>query len=302
VLLVLGFIYSGGISRGWPDVRLLGVLPRIALAYAGGALLFCFLPPRRLAAAGVALLAVYWALLTFVPVRDIALDKDAIAARLGAPKPPLAQVRQLFDQTTTWVTGRYEPGLNLTNHLDFVYLPGAKYDVYWDPEGLLSTLPAIASCLLGVLAGGWMRRSDYSARHKLLRLVAGGAICLALGWLWSVEFPVVKKIWTSSFVLVAGGWSMLLLAAFYYVIDVRGWQRWCTPFVWIGLNPITLYLASNFVGFRSLAARFVGGDVKRLLDTSVTRGTGDLLIVLVGLGLMFVLARFLHQRRIYLRA
>ena len=112
---------------------------------------------------------------------------------------------------------------------------------------------------------------------------------------------MVKKIWTSSFVLVAGGYSALLLAAFYYAIDVRGWKRWCVPFVWIGMNPITLYLISGIVGYRRLAARIAGGDVAAWLDNTLGAGWGNLGIAVVGLALMLALARFLHARQIFLR-
>jgi predicted acyltransferase len=301
LLFVIGILYSGGFTNLWPDIRLLGVLQRIALAYTGAGLLFCFLKPRTLAAVCVALLGGYWALLTFVPIRDIQLEKTALVARLGTPKPTLEQVHAAFAATTVRVTGRYEPGLNLTNHLDFVYLPGRKYDTYWDPEGYLSTLPAVATCLLGVFAGLLMRRADLSDSRKLRGLLVAGCAVLVLGWLWHLQFPVVKKIWTSSFVLVTGGWSLLLLGAFYYVVDVRRWRSWCQPFIWIGMNPITLYVASNIVGFRRQALRFAGGDVKAWFDAHVAKGAGQCVLTLVGLALMFWLARFLHRRQIFLR-
>jgi predicted acyltransferase len=300
LLLLLGVFYNGGISNPWPDVRLLGVLPRIAIVYTAAGLLFCFFKPRALGAITVALLVGYWALMTFVPVRDVALDKNAMIARFG-PKPSVEQVQALFDQTTTRVTGRFEPGLNLSNHLDFEYLGGRKYDTYWDPEGLLSTFPAIASCLLGIFAGLLMRRSDLDERGKLSRLVVAGLLALAIGWLWHLQFPVVKKIWTSSFVLVAGGWSLLLLAAFYYLVDIRRWRGWCQPFVWVGMNPITLYVISGLLSYRRLAQRLAAGDVKLWLDAHLAAGFGDVVVAVVGLALMFALARFLFRREIFLR-
>ena len=301
LLFVVGLFYAGGFSNAWPDIRVLGVLQRIALAYTGAGLLFCFFKPRSLAAIGAAILVGYWALLTFVPIRDVALERAAVPAKLGVAKPTLAQARQLYESTTTHVTGTYEAGRNLTNHLDFEYLPGRKYDVYWDPEGLLSTFPAVVSCLLGVFAGLLVRRTDWADMQKVTWLAGAGAAAVALGFLWGLQFPVVKKIWTSSFVLVAGGYSALLLAAFYYLIDVRKWRRWCVPFVWIGMNPITLYLISGIVGFRKLAPRLAGGDVQTWLDTALGAGWGNVGIAAVGLALMLALARFLHQRQVFLR-
>ena len=301
ILFLIALFYSGGFTSPWPDMRLLGVLNRIALAYAGAGLLYIYLRPRGLAIAAGALLAGYWVLMTFVPIRDIALDKDAMIARFG-PKPTLEQVQQAYEATTARVTGRYEPGLNVSNHFDFEHLPGRKYDVYWDPEGILSTIPAVATCLLGVLAGVLLRRSDLSEMKKVQWLVVGGGVMLALGFLWGLQFPVVKKIWTSSFVLVAGGWSALLLAAFYYTIDVRQWRGWCPAFVWIGMNPITLYVVrGNLIGFPRTAQRFVGGSVRAFIDAHVATGAGDVVIATVSLVLVILLARFFYQRKIFLR-
>jgi predicted acyltransferase len=301
ILFLIALFYSGGFTNEWPNMRLLGVVNRIALAYAGAGVLFCFLRPRGLAVAAAVLLAGYWALMTFVPIRDIALDKNAMIARFG-PKVTVEQVQQAYDATTARVTGRYEPGLNVSNHFDFEHLPGRRYDVYWDPEGILSTIPAVATCLLGVLAGLLIRRGDLDDRQKVRWLALAGIAALALGFLWGLQFPIVKKIWTSSFVLVAGGWSALLLSAFYYVIDVRGLREWCQPFVWIGMNPITLYVIhGNLIQFPRQAQRFAGGSVRAFLERNVAPGVGDIVLTLVSVGLVFLLARFLYQRKIFLR-
>ncbi len=301
LLFALGLFYAGGFQTKWPDIRVLGVLQRIALAYTAAGLLFCFFRPRALAAIGASILVGYWALLTFVPIRDVQMERAAVPARLGVEKPTLEQARALFESVTTTRTGGYDPGRNLSDHLDFQYLPGRKYDLYYDPEGLLSTLPAVVSCLLGVFAGLLVRRTDWDELKKVRTLAVAGAVMVALGFLWGLQFPVVKKIWTSSFVLVAGGYSALLLAAFYYAVDVRGWRRWCVPFVWIGMNPITLYLVSGIVGYRRLAARLAGGDVSAWLDAAVGPGWGNLGVAIVGLILMLLLARFLFQKQIFLR-
>jgi predicted acyltransferase len=294
LLFVLGLIYSGGLRNGWAGVRIMGVLQRIAICYTATALLFTFLRPRALVGVAVGLLLGYWALLAFVPIRDVALDRSTLNAwklESGGTPP-----RVLYDRTSTWVTGHYENGHNLVNHLDFRFLPLRKYDGAYDPEGLLSTFPAIVTCLLGVFAGLLLARSDLDQRRKLRWLLLAGVAALALGFLWGLEFPVIKKIWTSSYVLVAGGWSALLLAAFYYLVDVRGWRRWATPFVWIGMNPITIYLARNFFDWGALANRLVGGPIKGAFGTGA-----DLIVVATSLVLLFLLARFLYQRRIFIR-
>jgi predicted acyltransferase len=304
VLFVLGIIYNGGLTNPWPEVRLLGVLQRIALAYTATALLFCFLTPRALARTGVVILMGYWALLTFVPIRPVALDRSTLPAAMGLARLPTPAEARVFYEATgdKRVHGGYSPGQNLANHLDFEHLPGRLHYSYWDPEGMLSTLPAIASCLIGVFAGLLLRRGDVADAGKIRRLVIAGVGLLALGWLWHLQFPVVKKIWTSSYVLVTGGWSLLLLAGFYYVIDVRLWRgAWCAPFLWIGMNPITLYLANNFLGLPRNALRLAGGDVKLFFEHTFSPAAGDLVVETTALGLMVLLAWFLYRRQIFLR-
>lgn len=322
LLFLVALFYSGGFSTLWPDMRLLGVLNRIALCYLAGSMLFLLLKPRGLAVALVSVLVGYWALMTFVPIRDFRLDVPTLTARaeaagntkvlaeLKSGRNPsavkdsavMAFARQELDATTTTVTGRFEPGYNVANHFDFLHLPGKKWDHFYDPEGVVSTLPAVGTCLLGMFAGLVLRSASLPPMTKVRRLLLGGLACVALGWLWHLQFPVIKKLWTSSFVLVAGGYSALLLAAFYWIIDVKGWQAWSRPFVWYGCNAITIYLASNLLGgFGSIGRRLVGGNVRLWLETNVAKGVGDLVLALVGLALTFWFLRFLYQRKIFLR-
>jgi predicted acyltransferase len=329
VMFIIALLYSGGFSNPWPDIRLLGVLNRIALCYFFGALIFIFFKPKTIAAITVALLVGYWAMMTFVPIRNIQLENSKLAEMAEkAGEPELAAqfrtgktihaegknfstvkdnaafdwARQKFNNTTEMTTGKYEPGLNVANHFDFKFLPGKKWDVYWDPEGILSTIPAIASCLLGVFAGLLLRSGNYCDKWKLIYLFSFGVGGVILGFLWGMQFPVVKKIWSSSFVLVAGGYSSILLGAFYWIVDVKKWRAWCQPFVWMGMNSITIYLTSNAIGgFRRLAGRFVGSDVRSFFETHVAVGCGDLVVAIVGLLLAFWFVRFLFNRKIFLR-
>ena len=322
LLFVIGIWHSGGLTNPWPDIRLMGVLNRIALAYFFAGLLFCFFKPRALVGICVGILIFYWALMTFVPIRDIQLTKanlaqlaeqagDAQTAALlkqdrnpSAAKnsPAWAAAEKMFYATTNRVSGKFDAGLNLANHIDFQYLPARKYDTFYDPEGLLSTIPAVATCLLGVFAGLLLANLSVAGRQKVLWLIAFGAAGAALGWLWNFQFPVIKKIWTSSYVLVAGGYSAMLLGVFYLIVDVWQARAWCQPFVWMGMNSITVYLASNILGgFRRIAPRFVGGDVKDFLDAHVAQGCGEMVIAIVGLLLAFWFVHFLYKRKIFLR-
>jgi predicted acyltransferase len=322
LLFVIGIFYSGGFTSPWPDMRLMGVLNRIALAYFFAGLLFCFFKPRALVAICVAILVGYWGLMSFTPIRDIQLTKSNLAhlaeqagdAKTAAlfneernpsavkDSPAWAAAEKMFSATTNRVTGKFGPGLNLADHIDFEYLPGRKYDTFFDPEGLLSTIPAVVTCLLGVFAGLLLRNQSVPDQRKVLYLIAFGVAGTVLGWLWNIQFPVIKKIWTSSYVLVAGGYSAILLGVFYLIVDV--WQRraWCQPFVWMGMNSITIYIVSHILGgFRKLAVLFVGGDVKTFFDAHVTKGAGDMVISIVGLLLAFWLVHFLYKRKIFLR-
>ncbi len=265
LMYLLGVFYYGGFSTSFDQIRLLGVLQRIALCYLCAGLIFCYCGPRGRVIWCVSLLVGYWLVMTFVPVPG-------------------------------GTAGNFAEGQNLANWVDQQCLPLRKWDGDHDPEGLLSTLPAIASCLMGVLAGMLLRDPRRGDWKKIGYLVVAGVVLASLGWLWDFQFPVIKKIWTSSFVLVAGGYSCLLLAAFHLVIEVWGFQAWARPFVWIGMNPITIYMVNNLIDVDQIAQRFVGGELNTYFGDY-----GQLLVAIVGLLIMFGVARFLYQRKIFLR-
>ena len=269
-LYILGLILYGGVSQHWSDIRFVGVLQRIAICYLFASLLFLNLNPRGLIVALVTLLGGYWALMRFVPVPDIG-------------------------------TGSFGPDANLADWIDAHYLPGRLWDKTRDLEGLLSTLPAIATCLLGVLAGLLLKDERLTSTQKSLWLIGAGTVTVLAGYLWGLQFPVIKAIWTSSFVLVAGGYSAILLGVMHQVIDVWGWKAWATIFVWIGANAITLYFINGVAGFEPFALRFVGGDVSAWLDRMITPGTGLFVAHMLGLVLAVALAGFLYRRKIFLR-
>ncbi len=259
ILVLLGVFFSGGLKDGWEKIRWLGVLQRIGIASAAAGMLSLWLGWRALVAAVVVLLGGYGLLLGLVPVPGF-----------GA--------------------GDLAEGHNLTNYLDSLWLPGRKYDGDHDPEGLLSTLPAIATALLGILAGKWLTGAAPPAR-KVLGLLGAGAVLIALGWAWHPFFPVIKKIWSSSFVLVAGGWSAVLLGVFYAIVDVQRFRRWTIPFVWVGANPIALYVCAGLGFFRTIGERLVGHPPKDWAWMSPW----------VSFALMMMLARWLYKRGIFIK-
>jgi predicted acyltransferase len=283
LLYALGIFMYGGFGGTFHHIRLLGVLQRIALAYLFAGLIFVFFGLRGRIAWCVGLLVGYWAIMAFVPAPD-------------------------------GTAGDYAEGTNLANWIDKNYLPLRKWDGDHDPEGLLSTLPAIANCLIGVFAGMLLRNGKQQPWNKALLLAVAGVILVHLGWLWAgwfwkyqiaippwLCFPVIKKIWTSSFVFVACGYASLLLATFYLIIDVAGWRRWAMPFVWIGMNPITIYLlADGFGAFDAVAKRLVGGELNKKLHIHDVN-FGPLVLAIVSLLLVFAFAHFLYRRKIFIR-
>lgn len=274
LLYVLGvLVYNADHSQFlWKtaaDIRLLGVLQRLALCYLMTGLLFVFVRIRTLVVLTAAILIGYWALLTFVP----------------APGQGVVS---------------WEEGKNIVNWFDSRYLPWRKWDGTHDPEGILSTFPAVASCLLGVFAGRWMIRPEVPDTRKALGLVVAGISLLVAGYAWGAASPIIKKLWTSPYVLVAGGWSLLLFALFFWVIDIRGWSRWAQPFVWIGMNPIALYLLVHVANFDAISRTVVGGPVESHFDTWIP-GLGTVVVSVTGILLCVALARLLYVKKLFIR-
>jgi predicted acyltransferase len=152
-----------------------------------------------------------------------------------------------------------------------------------------------------VFAGLLLKDDRLTPQQKSLSLIVGGIVLIAAGLLWSLQFPIIKAIWTSSFVLVTGGASAILLGIAYQIIDVWGQKGWATIFVWVGANAIMLYLLNGLMGFETFAARFVGGDVAAFLDGDVTAGAGLFSAYALGLVFAVALAGFFYRRKIFLR-
>jgi len=216
----------------------------------------------------VCTLMAYWILLSFIPVPDTGLIS-------------------LTAQS------------NWAQYVDALLLSGKKVggNGTWDVNGLLGTFPATVSCLLGVFAAAILQSKKLNDSKRMFWLIGGGATMVLAGYLWGIQMPVIKKIWTPTYVLVAGGYSSLLLGLFYYLIDVKGYKKWTTLFVWIGVNPIAIYMARNLIDFNGLAKRVVGGDLALL--------AGDkwayLMYTTVSLALSLFLLRFMYRQKIILK-
>jgi len=265
LLILLGLVYNGlFLFQGWEQLRLFGVLQRLGLAYCATSVLMVFTSRKTQAAVGVGLLVLYWALMNWIPV----------------PGYPL---------------GTLSENGNAANYLDrLLLLRHQMFTSYGDPEGLLSTIPAISTCILGVFAGYWLQ-SDRPKQRKAVGLVLAGIACIGLGLLWMPAFPIIKKIWTSSFALTTGGLSLLLLATFYWIIDVRGWSKWAIPLVVIGMNPLLIYLLAEVVDFEGIAGYFLNGP---LHSYSTYQALG---IAMGSLLAKWLLLYFLYKQKIFVR-
>ena len=204
-------------------LRFLGVLQRIALAYLCGALLTLRTTWKQQLGILFVFLFGYWALMTLVPVPD-----TGVAGRFVADKP---------DQLLSAWLDRTVLGVN---HL----WSGSKT---WDPEGLLSTIPAIGTMMLGTFAGRWIARTDHALSERLAALFAVGAMTMMLGLVWNWGFPINKSIWSSSYVLFTAGMGAVALATCMWIIDVQQVRRWTFPFVVYGMNPMLAFLGSGLM-------------------------------------------------------
>jgi len=209
LLFALGLVLNLVAAQfSWATVRIPGVLQRIALVYFFAALITLHTQPRTRAIVVVALLVGHTGVLRLSPLTV----KETIAGAID---------RAVF-------------GAHILTPMG-------------DPEGLLGTISAIASALIGTLAGDWMRR-DTSPRDRINGLSVGGSALLAAGFVWSFVLPLNKPLWTGSYTLFTAGLGLLAFAWCYWAIDVRQIRGWARPFVWLGLNPLALYFLSELVG------------------------------------------------------
>lgn len=264
LLFLLGLLYNGFLGFDIGNMRWAGVLQRIALGYFAAALIFVFTGVRGRAVWAGAILIGYWLVMTVVPVPEF-----------GA--------------------GVLTPEGNFASWIDRLLLPGRFCCFeFGDNEGLLSTIPAIATCLLGVLCGDWLR-SGRSGTELTAGMALAGIVSLVAGLIWGIVFPINKLIWTSSYVLFAAGWSLLLFAAFYWVIDVRGWQKWAFFFIVIGLNPITIYIGQEIVNFGSISNYFLRGISSNLGDFR------QVFTAMGSFGAKWLFLWFLFRQKIFLK-
>ena len=268
LLVLLGIINNGFLSHlDFAGARYCSVLGRIGISWAFAAVLYMNLGSRSRAVVAALVLFVYFAVLKFIPAPD------------GAGAPTLS------------------PEGNIAYWIDRQLLPGSFYMGSWDPEGLLGLLPATVTAMLGMFTGEFVRSEKYSGGKKALLMVAAAAAMIAAGLVWSIWMPVNKSLWSSSFVLVAGGIALAGFALFYWIIDVRGVRGPLTFFFKvIGMNSITIYMAMHFIPFGAIAHNFLDG-----LCGFCPSPIAGLLIFVGDFALKWLFLLFLYRKRVFLK-
>ena len=266
-LVLLGFVVNGITFLKLDHFRFYSVLARIGLAWMFAALLFINFKPRTRVIISITILIGYWLLLRFVPAPDCPTGN------------PFSREGNLIGYIDRCI---------MPNHL---LSPGV-----FGPEGLLSLLPAIVTAMLGMFTGEFVRSEKYSGNQKTGYMLLAAVLMLAAGLLWSLDFPINKKMWTSTFVLVVGSYSLAMFAIFYYIIDVRGWKRWTKFFEVIGKNSITIYLAQCFIPFGAIAKYFLGAAAE-LCPPQV----GELILAVGAFAAAWLFLYFLYKKNTFLK-
>jgi predicted acyltransferase len=281
IIFAIGLFLNGFPYFGLSELRIPGVLQRIAVCYFLASIIFLTTKVRTQVAITIALLLGYWLLVKFIAAPGFAAGDLTKEGSL-----PSFIDRVVFG-THVW----------------------AQAKVY-DPEGLLSTIPALATSLIGVLTGHWLRTKN-SAYEKVAGLFVAGAICVAVGWACNPFFPINKALWTSSYVLFTGGLALQFLAMCYWLIDIKGHRRWAKPFEVFGVNAIALYVVADLIAELLGLINLTSPDGSKIslgswiydhlfaswaspINASLAFAVG---FVLVCLGLMWML----YRRKIFIR-
>ena len=217
IIFGLGLFLNGFPFFQLSTIRIAGVLQRIAICYLIASLIFLATKIRTQLLIAVTLLVVYWLVMT----------------RLAAPG---------------YAPGDLSKEGSIASFVDRVILGPHiwRQGKVYDPEGLLSTIPAVATTLFGTLTGHWLR-SEQTRIEKVVGMFVAGVLCVVLGWSWNPFFPINKSLWTSSYVLFTGGLALQLLAICYWVIDIKGYRRWAWPFEVFGVNALALFVGTGLM-------------------------------------------------------
>lgn len=265
-LVFFGLVCNGFFNLKWSSIRIFSVLGRIGIAWFGAAVMYIYLSRGWRIGISAAILIGY-SLLTIL---------------VGAPDYP--------DASHFTVEG------NIACYLDRTLFPNHIYRPIYDPEGLLSTLPAIVTASLGMMTGELLRSEKLTGEKKSLALLVGGVAFVALGLLWNFITPINKALWSSSFVCLLAGYSMLNLLIFYWIMDVKGYKKWAFFFKVIGMNSITIFMAMRIIPFKSISDFFLKG-VAGLCPEAV----GGVILLFGVFMARWLFLYFLYKKNIFLK-
>ena len=269
ILLLLGFVVNGLLRfEGYDQTRFASVLGRIGLAWFFAGIIYLNFDLKKQLFWFIGILVGYYLVLKLVPVPNF-----------GA--------------------GILTPEGSFSSYIDQQFLPGRLHSKVYDPEGLFSTIPAIATALLGMFLGTFLKdkAKDFSTNKKLLIMITSAVILMGIRILWNYDFPINKRLWSSSFVCYVGGFSILLFTFFYLIIDVMGFHKWAFPLILIGSNSILIYMASEgLINFRHTAEFVFGGVIK--FSPLIWQPVFTTLSVTV---VQLILLYFLYKRKLFLK-
>ncbi len=267
ILVLLGIVYNNGLKiQPIADIRFGSVLGRIGLAYMFANIIYLYTKQRGQIIWFSSLLVGYWLLLAFN----------------SAPG---------FERGDMTMEG------NFVSYLDRLIMPGRLYLGIHDPEGLVSTIPAIATALLGIYTGNLLKKSSIDDRMSTAKKIAMiGVALIVVAQIWNLIFPINKNLWTSPFALQCGGISMLLMATFYYIIDIKGYKNWAFFFKIIGMNSILIYMSGRFIKW-SYTTDALFGWLGQLIGDPFA----PLIMVFCFLAVKWAFLYFLYKKKVFLR-
>ncbi|RMG67242.1 MAG: DUF1624 domain-containing protein [Bacteroidetes bacterium] len=291
------------------EIRIPGVLQRIALVFMACSFLFLYTNWRQQAWIAAGLLVGYWLLMALVPVPiDEVIRKALATGEVVRSHGTVVSVNLPARIGEGFIAGNFEPGINLQAWLDRLLVPGRLYENAWDPEGLLSTLPAIGTGLLGMLAGHTILYVPNRER-KVMVLLLGGFIAMTIGNVWDWFFPFNKNLWSSSFVMYTGGLSAMTLGTLYWLVDIEGHRRWTWVGIVFGANAITAYVLHGMLG-RLFTIKFGSGEaawtikgawMDGLMGWGFSGEFASLLWALAYTALCFLPIWLLYRRKVFIK-
>ena len=235
ILIFLGFIVNGLLRfDGYDQTRFASVLGRIGLAWFFAGIIYLNFNLKKQIIWFIGILVGYYLAMKLIPVPDFGAG---VLTKEGS----------------------------LEGYIDRLFLPGRLHSKVYDPEGLFSTIPAVATALLGMFLGTFLKTkaNHFSTSKKILIMIASAIVLIGIGLIWNYDFPINKHLWSSSFVCFVGGCSILFFTFFYLTIDVLGFHKWAFPLILIGSNSILIYMASEgLVNFGHTADFVFGGLIK----------------------------------------